>query len=69
VRVTAGGQTYTKYNDGKSGYLSQSDLPMYFGLGDSTGIERVDVQWPSGQVQTLSKQLKENQVLVISEPK
>lgn len=69
VRVTAGGHTYTKYNDGKSGYLSQSDLPMYFGLGDSPTIERVDVQWPSGQVQTVRKLLKENQVLVISEPK
>jgi len=69
VRVTAGGQTYTKYYDGKSGYLSQSDLPMYFGLGDSATIDRVDVQWPSGQVQSLRKQVKENQVLVISEPK
>ena len=33
VRVIAGGRTLTKYNDGKSGYLSQSSLPLYFGLG------------------------------------
>ena len=33
VRVRAGGQVYTKYNDGKSGYLSQSVLPFYFGFG------------------------------------
>jgi enediyne biosynthesis protein E4 len=69
VRVTAGGQTYTKYNDGKSGYLSQSDLPLYFGLGDETKIERVEVRWPSGQVQTVRENLSENQVLVIEEPK
>jgi hypothetical protein len=69
VRVTAGGHTYVKYSDGKSGYLSQSDLPLYFGLGDSTKIERIEVQWPSGHVQTVTKDMKENHVLVIAEPK
>jgi hypothetical protein len=69
VRVTAGGHTYVKYNDGKSGYLSQSALPLYFGLGDGAKIERVEVQWPSGQVQTVRENLSENQVLVIAEPK
>jgi enediyne biosynthesis protein E4 len=69
VRVTAGGQTYTKYNDGKSGYLSQSALPLYFGLGDAAKIEHVDVQWPSGEMQTVRDNLRENNVLVIAEPK
>jgi enediyne biosynthesis protein E4 len=69
VRVTANGQTYTQYNDGKSGYLSQSALPLYFGLGDATKIERVEVQWPSGQSQVVQRKLQENQTLVISEPK
>lgn len=69
VRVTAGGHTYLKYNDGKSGYLSQSDLPLYFGLGDNAKIDQVEVQWPSGREQTLRRNLKENQVLVIAEPK
>jgi enediyne biosynthesis protein E4 len=69
VRVTAGGQTYTKYNDGKSGYLSQSALPLYFGLGDGAKIEAVEVLWPSGQVQMVRENLRENQVLVIAEAK
>ena len=43
VHVTAGGRTLTKYNDGKSGYLSQSSLPLYFGLGDAQKIDRVEV--------------------------
>ena len=38
----------TQWNDGKSGYLSQSVLPLYFGLGDATKIDRVEVDWPSG---------------------
>lgn len=69
VRVISGGQTYTKYNDGKSGYLSQSDLPLYFGLGDSEKIDSIEVRWPSGQVQTLHDGLTENRVLVITESK
>jgi len=52
VRVRAGGRVYTKYNDGKSGYLSQSVLPLYFGLGDLDAIERIEVDWPSGRKQT-----------------
>jgi hypothetical protein len=69
VRVHAAGQTYTKYNDGKSGYLSQSVLPLYFGLGEATKIDRVEVNWPSGQKQVLTSGLQENQVLRIPEPK
>jgi hypothetical protein len=69
VRVLAAGQTYTKYNDGKSGYLSQSVLPLYFGLGDAQKIDRVEVDWPSGQKQVLTSGLQENQVLRIVEAK
>ncbi len=69
VRLRAGGQTYTKYNDGKSGYLSQSVLPLYFGLGDAEKIDRVEVDWPSGQKQVVTAGLGENQVLRITEPK
>ena len=69
VRVRAGGQTYTKYNDGKSGYLAQSVLPLYFGLGDASKIDRVEVDWPSGRKQALTTGIDENQTLRITEPK
>ena len=69
VRLHAGGQVYTKYNDGKSGYLSQSVLPLYFGLGDATKIDKVEVDWPSGRKQVVTQGLKENQLLQITEPK
>ena len=69
VRVHAGGQVYTKYNDGKSGYLSQSVLPLYFGLGDSSKIDRVEVVWSSGRKQALTSGLRPNETLAIAEPK
>ena len=68
MRVHAAGKTYTKYVDGKSGYLSQSVLPLYFGLGAATKIDRVEVNWPSGQKQVVTSALQENQVLRIVEP-
>ena len=69
VRVYAGGRTYFRYNDGKSGYLAQSVLPLYFGLGTTTKIDRVEVDWPSGRKQVLATGLQENQTLSITEPK
>jgi hypothetical protein len=69
VRVSAGGKTYLKPNDGKSGYLSQSALPLYFGLGDATKIDRVEVAWPSGRKQVVNRGLRVNDTLRIIEPK
>ena len=69
VRVQAAGQTYTKWNDGKSGYLAQSALPLYFGLGDATKVDSVEVDWPSGRKQVVTTGLEENQTLRITELK
>jgi hypothetical protein len=69
VRVTAGGRTLMQYNDGKSGYLSQSSLPLYFGLGDAQKVDRVEVDWPSGRKQAVTQGLRANEVLRIDETK
>jgi hypothetical protein len=69
VRVVSGGRTLTKYNDGKSGYLSQSSLPLYFGLGDAQRVDRVEVDWPSGHRQVITQDLRANDVLQVTEPK
>jgi hypothetical protein len=69
VRVKAGGRTFTQYNDGKSGYLSQSSLPLYFGLADAMSVDAVEVTWPSGQKQTVSSGVTINQQLAITEPR
>jgi hypothetical protein len=69
VRVYAGGQTYTKYNDGKSGYLAQSVLPLYFGLDEATKIDRIEVDWPSGAKQIVNQDLAINATRKIVEPR
>ena len=67
VKVSAGGKVYSQYNDGKSGYLSQSSLPLYFGLGSATEIDQIEILWPSGTKQTMKKPGKMNSVLEIEE--
>ena len=69
VRASAGGKVYVKQNDGKSGYLSQSVLPLYFGLGQATTVDRVEVTWPSGRKQVVTRGIRVNDTLRITEPK
>lgn len=69
VRVHSGSQTQTKINDGKSGYLAQSALPLYFGLGEADHVDRIEVVWPSGQIQALERVSPVNRTLRITEPK
>lgn len=67
VKVWAGGKVYTQYNDGKSGYLSHSHLPLYFGLGKATEIDQIEVLWPSGAKQVIQKPVKINTTIQIEE--
>jgi hypothetical protein len=68
VRVTAGGATQTRYHDGKSGYMAQSSLPLYFGLGEAAAVERIEVAWPSGAVQELTTGLGVDRLIEVVEP-
>lgn len=67
VTVTAGGRSQTKLNDGKSGYLSQSAIPLYFGLGDAKQIDKIEIVWPSGTKQVVEKP-EINTILKLQEP-
>jgi hypothetical protein len=67
VRIQAGGKTWTQFHDGKSGYLGQSSVPLYFGLGDTTRATSVEVLWPSGGRQMLTNDIPRNGLLIIRE--
>ncbi|MGA2857076.1 MAG: CRTAC1 family protein [Candidatus Sulfotelmatobacter sp.] len=51
VRVSAGGMTQSRMVKGGSSYLSQSELPVTFGLEKRDRIERVVIEWPSGRTE------------------
>jgi hypothetical protein len=46
VTLTAGGKTQHRAVTSARGYLSQSELPLTFGLGKADRIERVEILWP-----------------------
>ena len=68
VRVTVGGATRLAMVKTGSSYLSQSELPLTFGLGAASKVEQVEIRWPSGQVDRLGPQ-DAGQTLVVTEAK
>jgi hypothetical protein len=68
VRVFAGPDRYTRMVKTGSSYLSQSELPLTFGLGRHAQADRIEIEWPSGRRQTLTG-IKAGQRLVIEEPR
>jgi hypothetical protein len=54
--------------DGKSGYLSQSDLPLYFGLGEFSSATALEVRWPSGRRSSLGGPIAAGKLLTVAEP-
>jgi enediyne biosynthesis protein E4 len=48
VRIFYAGMSQSRMVKGGSSYLSQSELPVTFGLGKEDRIERAVIYWPSG---------------------
>ena len=54
VRLTTAAGTQMREVGGQSSYLSQEPPgEVFFGTGDVQRIDRLEVRWPSGRVQTL----------------
>ncbi len=51
VSVLAGDLNQSRMVKGGSSYLSQSELPLTFGLGQRERIDRVVIDWPSGRTE------------------
>ena len=53
VRLTSGAVTQLREVGGQPSYLSQ-EAPgeVFFGTGEASGVERLEVRWPSGRVQS-----------------
>lgn len=66
VRVTAGGVTQMRLQDGGVHHRSQNHSRLHVGLGGNTTIDKITVHWPSGTMQELSG-IKADQVLRIKE--
>ena len=63
----AGGKQWQMLRSG-SGYLSQSELVLTFGLGQETKVSSARIEWPSGKVDQL-KDIAAGQTITVEEGK
>ena len=68
VEVFAGDKHWTAERVAGSGYLSQDDDRLHFGLGTAAIVDKVVIHWPSGREQTVEK-LATDRVVTVEEPK
>jgi enediyne biosynthesis protein E4 len=66
IMLTAAGKNQYQYRESASGYLSQNDPRIHFGLGKSEKVDRIEIKWPSGKIQVLEN-IPVNQILKVKE--
>ena len=66
VTLTAGGIRQVRERQSGGSYLSGHDPRLHFGLGQATHAA-VEIYWPNGQIQTLSR-VQANQILHLVQP-
>ena len=67
VKLTTAGKVQTAQKKSTTGYLSQNDPRIHFGLAKNTMVEKIEIRWPSGKSQLLEN-VKVNQILQVKEP-
>jgi hypothetical protein len=68
MTVTAAGRTQVREVKSGSSYLGQNDLRVHVGLGEATRVERIDLRWPAGTMETI-RDVPANQIVTITEGK
>jgi hypothetical protein len=66
LTLSSGGRTQIREIKSGSSYLSQNDMRAHFGLGPATVVDRLDVRWPGGKTETITK-IPANAVVTIRE--
>jgi len=68
LRLTAGGKTQMREVKAGSSYLGQHDLRLHFGLARASTIDRLEIRWPNGQMETVTG-VAVNQIVTVTEGK
>ena len=67
VAVTAGGVKQVREMGASQSHMSNSVVPVHFGLANAQTVDTIEVHWPSGRAQLLEN-VPVNQELTIVEP-
>lgn len=68
VEVEAAGVLQKRLVSPTRSYLSQMELPVTFGLGDASEIERVTVHWPDGSTEDVTDLKVDQRITVTQQP-
>jgi hypothetical protein len=66
VTISAAGKQQVGVRRSTTGYLSQNDHRMHFGIENSNKVDFVEIKWPSGKLQRVEN-IEANQILTITE--
>lgn len=64
VRIGAGSRVWTREAKAASGYASQSEEGVHFGIGSLTKLDWLEVKWPDGSVDRVENPPVDRRVLV-----
>ena len=67
IKISSDGREQIAQKKSTTGYLSQNDPRIHFGLGKSEMVQRIEIIWPSGKVQVLEN-ISANKILEVKEP-
>lgn len=67
VRVFWNGKQQVQEVSGGSGFCAQNQRRLHFGLGKSPKIEKIEIRWPSGKIQTIAD-INLDHIIKIQEP-
>lgn len=67
VRIDCKDAQWTGWVTGGDGYMCTNESMIHFGLGELTEVDRLEIRWPTGTVQTFSNLTVDSRVLVIEE--
>jgi hypothetical protein len=68
VEAVAGSKRWTAERVAGSGYLSQDDARVHFGLGTVSTVDKITIHWPDGREQIVEKP-SVDRVITVEEPK
>jgi thiol-disulfide isomerase/thioredoxin len=65
VRIKTAGGIWTRLKSAGTGFISQHDSRLLFGLGDARAVEVIEVTWPDGRQERFGGQALPNTTVVL----
>ncbi len=65
VKVTIKGRTLTRMVKTGDGYMCRNQAMLAFGLGESDTVDRIDIEWPDGESQSITDLKADQRWLIV----